>query len=110
MSSGDVSIAKELVITRSKICTQMCSEGSGILNHEIPRAIVLTGGSNDREEGFLENSSSRSPQMSAPASPCSARAASNRVTASASRAKTLPWRRSRRSCSRAVQRGLAAPR
>ena len=43
MSSGDVSIAKELVITRSKICTQMCSEGSGILNHEIPRAIVLTG-------------------------------------------------------------------
>ena len=53
MSSGDVSIAKELVITRSKICTQMCSEGSGILNHEIPRAIVLTGGSNDREEGFL---------------------------------------------------------
>ena len=62
MSSGDVSIAKELVITRSKICTQMCSEGSGILNHE--RAIVLTGGSNDWEEGFLENSSSRSPQMS----------------------------------------------
>jgi len=107
MSSGDVSIAKELVITRSKICTQMCSEGSGILNHEIPRAIVLTGGSNDREEGFLENSSSCSPQMSAPAS---ARAASNRVTASASRTKTLPWRRSRRSCSRAVQRGLAAPR
>jgi hypothetical protein len=53
MSSGDVSIAKELVIARSKICTQMCSEGSGILDLEIPKAIVLTGGSNDREEGFL---------------------------------------------------------